>query len=225
MFHLDGMFFLDDIAAQEQEQRSHTRPRADTSSLLGDSSLQAFSEPFNTSLLADLFHLDDAYPIPDMTCTPLSSHSMASEQQTRFSNGTHETGVETLQNNQNPILEPSRTLFRQLPRILQEKTNSPPRIEVDQADYQSICNDVMSRMAGEDCQQFIPTIQDLRRFLIGYVDCFHRHLPIIHIPSLVLSEAPSPLILALGCIGALYRLDRRRAALTYHLSFKLLRKV
>lgn len=239
-FHLDGFGFFDNMATGYDDQRRNKRPRLDTPSMgetlsmpssalnnvNGDPRmLQPLLEPFDIGLLSDIFSMGDPYPMPNLACTPLSTISATSEAPTRPSDAPSDAPTDPLRVHQNPVLDHSRRLFRQLPHVLQEKPNSPPRFEIDETTYQSIRDDIISRSDGQDCHKSIPTIQELRRFFVGYVDCFHRHLPIIHLPSLVLSATPSPLILALSSIGALYRLDRRRAVSTYHLTLALLRKV
>ncbi|KAE9574990.1 hypothetical protein CGMCC3_g8819 [Colletotrichum fructicola] len=64
----------------------------------------------------------------------------------------------------------------------------------------------------------IPAAKFLRSCLSSYITCFHIHFPLIHIQTLELNQVPSPLILAICAIGALYRLDRRRARMMYNLA-------
>ncbi|CAO2650871.1 Nn.00g091680.m01.CDS01 [Neocucurbitaria sp. VM-36] len=236
-FHLDSLGFLDNTVHDHGEQRSNKQPCLDTASTsnfltmpvdTGDDRLgapQSTFESFDISLFADIFTMDATCPMLTFPCTPTSSDGTSQEQHAFSPNDQSETATDSARNHQNLSLTHSRRLFRHLPHVLQEKSHSPPRLEIDQATYQTICNDVMSCMVGQDCQQTLPTIQELRRFLVGYTDCFHRHLPIVHLPSLVLAETPSALLLAFSCIGALYRLDRRRAASIFQLSVQLLQKV
>lgn len=112
----------------------------------------------------------------------------------------------------------SRRLFEQLPRVLREKTVDLPRLHVDDVIYEYICTDVGNRLREESKKDALPKMGDIQRFLTSYVDCFHRHFPIIHLPSFSLLETPSPLVLSMCSIGALYRLDRRRAMTLYHLA-------
>jgi hypothetical protein len=233
VFDLDGLDFLDTMAVEEDTRRSfkrarlesapdtatHSGPSGDTSGKL--QSLHPLPDTFDVSLFTEFFAMDDTFMMPDLPYTPSNSDGTSPEQHNVCPPGVADTG----RNYQNPSLAHSQKLFRRLPHVLQDKSNSPPRIEVDQLAYESILNDVTSRMSGEDCSQILPGIQDMRRFIGGYLDCFHRHLPIIHLPSLKIADTPSPLVLALTCIGALYQLDRRRAALSYQLSLRLLQKV
>ncbi|KAJ3536491.1 hypothetical protein NM208_g6688 [Fusarium decemcellulare] len=58
----------------------------------------------------------------------------------------------------------------------------------------------------------LPDISTLQHCLDRYIEVFHIHFPFLHLPTLELTTAPSPLILGICAIGALYRLERRLAA-------------
>jgi hypothetical protein len=61
----------------------------------------------------------------------------------------------------------------------------------------------------------LPSATALQSCLRTFVDAFHIHLPILHLQSFDFMKTPSPLVLALCAIGALYRLERRIAATLY----------
>jgi hypothetical protein len=97
-------------------------------------------------------------------------------------------------------------------RVEQERTYSPPIFQFDEHIHQTICQDARQRLpAGDSMAALFPSVNDLNRFFSGYIECFHRHFPIIHLPSLEMLETPSPLIFAVCSIGAQYRLDRQKA--------------
>lgn len=230
--HVDVNDVLDDISHEHRDKR----PRLDagsTTALLATpqttsnylDTVQTFSDPFELSLFTEIFALDDTYPMPDLSLTPISTDSTLLPDQTNLWGNTLGIATETDQNQQDHLYNYSRRLFRQLPRILQEKSHTTPRAEIDSATYERLCDDIMNRSGMEASQKVVPSNQELQRFLNAYIDCFHRHLPIVHLPSLLISKTPSPLILALSCIGALYRLERRRAVLLYQLALDLLQKV
>ncbi|OCL08029.1 hypothetical protein AOQ84DRAFT_389133 [Glonium stellatum] len=113
----------------------------------------------------------------------------------------------------------SRRLFEQLPQVLKEKSSIPPKFIFDEPTYRKICEDISDRLSpGGLAEGVLPTIKELQKFFTSYLDCFHRHLPVIHFPSLKIANTPSPLIFAICSIGALYRLDRRRAKNLYDLA-------
>lgn len=104
-----------------------------------------------------------------------------------------------------------------------ENASEPPKLSVSENTYRSICGDLQARVKKEEWDQSkLPGAQELQKFMESYISCFHRHFPIIHFPSLNLDSSPSPLILAICCIGAMYRLDRRRATILYELASPLL---
>lgn len=111
--------------------------------------------------------------------------------------------------------------FEQLPRILRETSVNPPRLTVTDEAYKILCSDVMNRLGYDVGLQQFATRKQIQRFLTSYVDCFHCHLPFLHLPSLSVIRTPSPLILSVCSIGALYRLDRRRARSLYDLADRL----
>lgn len=114
--------------------------------------------------------------------------------------------------------------FLEGPSKVSDQTSSdPPKLMFDDSIYRSICGDLQARLNREEWDQNkLPNAQELEKFLESYICCFHRHFPVVHIPSLDLESAPSPLTLAICCVGAMYRLDRRRADILYDLASPLL---
>ncbi|EXJ80575.1 hypothetical protein A1O1_08721 [Capronia coronata CBS 617.96] len=55
-----------------------------------------------------------------------------------------------------------------------------------------------------------PSRHSLSRYLAGYVNGFHEHLPFIHVPTLQVSQSAPELILALAAVGAQYRFENSR---------------
>lgn len=108
-----------------------------------------------------------------------------------------------------------------LPMILKEKSENAPRLLVDDFAFEALSADVKQRLASDEIDLPVKTRRELQHFLNGYLDCFHRHLPILHLPTLEMSQTPSPLILAVCCIGALYRLERQKARKIYLLAARI----
>ncbi|KAM5354806.1 hypothetical protein ACJ41O_001452 [Fusarium nematophilum] len=86
---------------------------------------------------------------------------------------------------------------------------------LDDIAYSSICNGLVEHLTIANDSVVVPPHRSCQRFLSSYFASFHSHFPIIHMQSLRPAMAPSPLILAMCSIGALYRLDRRRARQLY----------
>src|SRR5699024_3779065 len=50
----------------------------------------------------------------------------------------------------------------------------------------------------------LPTRLTLARYVRGYIDGFHEHLPFLHIPSMSVATCSVELILAMAAVGAQY---------------------
>ncbi|KFY79552.1 hypothetical protein V499_01484 [Pseudogymnoascus sp. VKM F-103] len=99
-----------------------------------------------------------------------------------------------------------------LPTVVNETPRQISLRPVDSDIHSLILKDIEKRLSHEQLKDFnMPSAQSLQRFLVSYLTCFHRHYPILHFPSLDLRNAPTPLILAMCAIGALYRLSRKTA--------------
>ncbi|KAK6004309.1 hypothetical protein QM012_008171 [Aureobasidium pullulans] len=105
----------------------------------------------------------------------------------------------------------SSDVFLRMPSLLKE---TPRRIVIppalDEDSYYAIMADVKSYMPFTTEMELLLSLQDMHQFMKCYMVCFHRHCPIIHLPSLDLKATPA-LILAMCAIGALYRLRRKTA--------------
>ncbi|KAJ4250208.1 hypothetical protein NW762_012023 [Fusarium torreyae] len=101
---------------------------------------------------------------------------------------------------------------------LQVKRQTYAPASLDAFAYESIRNDLSTRLTISASNAEIPSAKVCQGFLSSYITSFHGHLPIIHLKSFSPRETPSPLILAMCSIGALYRLDRRRAKRLYEVA-------
>lgn len=110
-----------------------------------------------------------------------------------------------------------------LPKVLKEKSVNPPRLTIGENTYGRILLDTFERL-GQRGEESLPVknCREVQHLINGYVDYFHRHFPILHLASLVPWETPSPLIWAMCCIGALYRLDRQKARRIYRITVQML---
>ena len=91
--------------------------------------------------------------------------------------------------------------FARMPSVMKETPRKLPIPVVDLETYDTIMADVKVRLSLDQLQDF-ETLgsQGMQRFLTSYFTCFHRHCPIIHVPSLDLKTTPSHLVLALSLI-------------------------
>ena len=63
-----------------------------------------------------------------------------------------------------------------------------------------------------------PTKHSLSRYLAGYINGFHEHLPFIHIPTVSIASHAPELMLALAAVGAQYRFENRRGIEIFYAS-------
>ncbi|KAF9636287.1 Zinc finger C2H2-type protein [Lasiodiplodia theobromae] len=122
-----------------------------------------------------------------------------------------------------PSMNSSVLSRKSFPEESKESNSDQAKLAVGPEIYCSIRADLQARTRKEDWDDSkLPNAKELQKFIEGYINCFHRHFPVVHFHSMNLESTPSPLILAICCIGALYRLDRRRAAVLYELASPLL---
>jgi hypothetical protein len=109
--------------------------------------------------------------------------------------GTRDTG----------ILSNMPSLLKEAPR----KTLASPML--NENIYYAIITSVRVQRSTTTDMEPLMSLAEMQQFLKCYLVCFHRHCPIIHLPSLDLETVPCHLILAMCAIGALYRLRRKTA--------------
>lgn len=98
------------------------------------------------------------------------------------------------------------------PTVVYDTPRKPPFPVIEDDIYSVIQEDVKKILTPDQLKDFrMPNAQGLQRFLTSYFTCFHKHFPILHIPSLELRRSPSHLILSMCAIGAIYRLSRKSA--------------
>lgn len=112
-----------------------------------------------------------------------------------------------------------------IPVLLQDERRPRPTLILDDTTYLSIWSDLMQRLVLPDHEIDLPPAKGCQAFLSSYVTNFHGHLPIVHLGTLCPKTMPSPLLLIMCSIGALYRLDRRRARQLYDLASRSVQAV
>jgi len=117
-------------------------------------------------------------------------------------------------------------VFTRMPSLLKEtprRTLAPPTL--DEPLYHAIMASVRLQTSMTTDMEPLLSLQDMQQFLKCYLTCFHRHVPIIHLPSLNLETAPCHLVLAICAIGALYRLRRKTAYGLWQCANQICKKV
>ncbi|CAK7207773.1 hypothetical protein SEUCBS139899_010586 [Sporothrix eucalyptigena] len=113
------------------------------------------------------------------------------------------------------------TAFTETPVLIRDGRRSFPSFAIHGNIYASLKGDLSRRLGMEYLgDSEIPSSRMCADFLASYVSNFHGHLPIIHLPTFSPGTQPSPLVLIMCSIGALYRLDRKRARRLYETSRK-----
>ncbi|KAM5374825.1 hypothetical protein ACJZ2D_006319 [Fusarium nematophilum] len=109
---------------------------------------------------------------------------------------------------------------RELPSLslMQDTPHSFQALIIDRDTHLAIQHDLAHRLQKDNFPSQFPSAKLCQNLLSSYTECFHSHLPIIHLPTFDLNKVPSPLTISMCCIGALYRLDRRRARQLYELA-------
>ncbi|KAE8447527.1 hypothetical protein EG329_010657 [Mollisiaceae sp. DMI_Dod_QoI] len=99
-----------------------------------------------------------------------------------------------------PSLQPEEAQ----PRPEHQPTQSRPFYEVSTEDRQSISSKLedFASTLPDDFQ--LPTRLALCRYIAGYVNGFHEHLPLIHVPTMTIEGCAIELILAMAAVGAQY---------------------
>ncbi|CAK7236639.1 hypothetical protein SBRCBS47491_009706 [Sporothrix bragantina] len=114
---------------------------------------------------------------------------------------------------------------RASPVLIRDGRRSFPSFAIHGSIYASLKADLSQRLqTGTDPlgDSEIPSPRMCADFLASYVSNFHGHLPIIHLPTFSPGTQPSPLVFIMCSIGALYRLDRKRARRLYETARKAL---
>lgn len=104
-----------------------------------------------------------------------------------------------------------------VPKVRRMASAKPPTLVFTETMRTKLMEDLSKRLPPEKLEDFhLPPAIALQKCFRTFVDAFHVHLPIFHLPTMDLERTPSPLVLAMCAIGALYRLERKVAASLYH---------
>ena len=113
-----------------------------------------------------------------------------------------------------------------LPRVVQDSPAKQPTLDFNETVRAALVADLSSRLSPEQSKALgLMSSTSLQKCLRTYVDCFHAHLPMFHFQSFDPEHTPSPLLLGMCAIGALFRLERRVAASLYSMADQALQNV
>ncbi|KIV83930.1 hypothetical protein PV11_05912 [Exophiala sideris] len=101
------------------------------------------------------------------------------------------------------------------PRLVHPVPTKVPTVLFSEQVRSNLLKDLSKRLPSDQANFRLPSAVALQKCVRTYVEAFHVHIPIFHLHTFDLESAPSPLLLAICAIGALYRLERKIAASLY----------
>lgn len=114
-----------------------------------------------------------------------------------------------------PSLQPEDS-----PSAPQASQNSSPRslsdITIEERQHVSVKLAEFSHVVPSTFQ--LPSRLALSRYLAGYVNGFHEHLPFLHMPTLSVNSICIELILAMAAVGAQYCFEGQKGVELFHVS-------
>lgn len=115
------------------------------------------------------------------------------------------------------VLPPPDELEKQpTPKLARTPFTKPPAPVFTDQMRTNLLNDLGERLTAAELARFrLPSAPALQKCIRTAIDNFHVHMPILHLQTLDFATAPSPLILVICAIGALYRLERKIAEQLY----------
>ncbi|KAK6385921.1 hypothetical protein LTS17_001493 [Exophiala oligosperma] len=98
------------------------------------------------------------------------------------------------------------------PQLARTPFTKPPAPFFTEQMRTNLLNDLNERLMPSEMTSFrLPSAPALQKCIRTAIDNFHVHMPILHLQTFDFASAPSPLILIICAIGALYRLERKIA--------------
>ncbi|KAK7897227.1 hypothetical protein LTR67_005116 [Exophiala xenobiotica] len=138
---------------------------------------------------------------------PVPEHESIHEQRPSF-----ETAFEEI----NLSMIPTEPGEQSAPKLARTPFTKPPALLFTEQMRSNLLKDLSTRLPHEQMSNFrLPSAPALQKCIRTAVDAFHVHVPIFHLQTMDFASAPSPLLLAICAIGALYRLERKIAAALY----------
>ncbi|KXH26408.1 hypothetical protein CSAL01_04389 [Colletotrichum salicis] len=150
--------------------------------------------------------------------------SNPSGDQSNFSN--RYEGVPTLSQGHIIYQSALRPRRRRSPRILKSTTTKSHKVVFTEEMRAHCLADIESHLTPTQLGDFqLPSVTCLQQYFNSYVDAFHIHFPFLHLQTLELGTAPSPLILGICAKGALHRLQRKVASSLYFTAERVLASI
>jgi len=101
------------------------------------------------------------------------------------------------------------------PKLVHPIPTKAPTVLFSEQVRSNLLKDLSNRLPSDQGNFRLPSAVALQKCVRTYVEAFHVHYPMFHLHTFDLETTPSPLLLAICAIGALYRLERKIAASLY----------
>ncbi|KIW14344.1 hypothetical protein PV08_07126 [Exophiala spinifera] len=109
------------------------------------------------------------------------------------------------------------------PTLARTPFTKPPAPIFTEQMRTNLLNEIKERLTSKELTRFtLPSASALQKCIRTAIDSFHVHMPILHLQTMNFTSAPSPLVLIICAIGALYRLERKIAEQLYQKAYQLL---
>lgn len=86
-------------------------------------------------------------------------------------------------------------------------SRNPPYVWQVSESEREVLSSYMAGASSTSVQLQLPSKHTLTRYFQSYADGFHKHFPLLHLPTYSIGDSPPELSLALAAIGAQYRFE------------------
>jgi hypothetical protein len=150
-------------------------------------------------------------PWPRAQVTEHNSQGPIGNQQRPLNDGQEEHNSFSRFGSRLPSLQPeSQDASENRPKIPEDILRTGPPWKVSGQDHRQMRSKLEDFSSVLPKGFALPSRHTLSRFLEGYINGFHEHLPFLHIPTLIATSCAPELLLALAAIGAQYRFENHR---------------
>jgi hypothetical protein len=136
----------------------------------------------------------------------------------------HHSQEKTLEasNDDEPFSRDMKLAECSVPQVVKHKCTSTV-IRFTEEMRQKLFMELSTHVSHEMLQLLDPlSAVSFERSLQRYVEVFHTHVPMMHASMFEFFQTPSPLVLAMSAIGAIYRMERKVAAVLYNIAHQSL---
>ena len=96
------------------------------------------------------------------------------------------------------------------------RSQNPPYVWQVSESEREVLSSYVTGASSTSAQLQLPSKHTLTRYFQSYADGFHKHFPLLHLPTYSLGRSPPELSLALAAIGAQYRFEFKNGTELYN---------